>query len=207
MSSDHGATAGLRESFYSPAISGTIPGAGGLAREVCLEHTGFLVGTHPTFQQFLPQGHCTMINAASPYLRVRNAGAAIEFYQQAFGATEEFRLTEPSGRIGHSELKFGPVTIMVSDEYPEYGIQGPETIGGTGSSVFLQVDNVDAITLQSVDAGAELIMKPADQFYGERTAKIKDPFGHEWLISTRIEEVTPEQMQQRFDALFRDGNA
>lgn len=142
---------------------------------------------------------------ASPYLRVRDAKVAIEFYKQAFGVTEAFRLVEPSGRIGHAELKFGAATIMVSDEYPEYGIQGPEAFGGTGSAVHLQVQQVDAITQRTVDAGAKLLMEPKDQFFGERTSKILDPFGHEWLLSSRIEDVSPEEMQRRFTAMF-DGN-
>ena len=138
------------------------------------------------------------INEVFPYLRVKNASAAIEFYKQAYGAIEKMRLTEPSGRIGHAELKFGTFTVMVSDEYPEYGIQGPEAFGGTGSSIHLHVDDVDAVTKQAVSAGAELLMEPKDQFYGERAAKVRDPFGHEWLLGTHIEDVTPEEMQRRW---------
>ena len=142
------------------------------------------------------------IREVFPYLRVRNAVAAIEFYKLAFGAVEEFRLAEPSGRIGHAQLKFGTYTVMLSDEYPEYGIQGPEAFGGTGSSVHLHVDDVDALTKQAVGAGAKLIMEPADQFYGERSSKVLDPFGHEWLLGSHIEDVSPAEMQQRFDAMF-----
>jgi len=136
------------------------------------------------------------------YIRVRNAAAAIEFYKQAFGAVEGFRLVEPSGRIGHAELKFGAFTVMLSDEYPEYGIQGPEAFGGTGSSVHLHVDDVDAMTKQAVAAGAKLVMGPSDQFYGERASKVLDPFGHEWLLGSQIEEVSPGEMQRRFNAMF-----
>ena len=92
------------------------------------------------------------IHQVYPYLRVRNADAAINFYQTAFGAKEKFRLSEPSGRIGHAELQFGSFTVMLSDEFPEYGVQGPEAFGGTGSSVHLHVDDVDAMTQQAVDA-------------------------------------------------------
>jgi PhnB protein len=129
---------------------------------------------------------------------VRNANDAIEFYKQAFGAKEIFRLHEPGGRIGHAELKFGTVTIMISDEYPEYGIQGPEAFGGTGSSVHLHVEDVDAMTKQAEAAGAKVIMQPKDQFYGERSSKVIDPFGHEWLLGSHIEDVTPQEMQRRF---------
>ena len=142
------------------------------------------------------------IREVFPYLRVRNAAAAIEFCQKAFGAVEEFRLTEPGGRIGHAQLKFGSTTVMLSDEYPEYGIQGPEAFGGMGSSVHLHVDDVDAMTKQAVAAGATLSMEPADQFYGERASKVLDPFGHEWLLGSQIEEVSPEEMQRRFSAMF-----
>lgn len=137
-----------------------------------------------------------------PYLRTRDANAAIEFYKKAFGAVEDFRLTEPGGRVGHAELKFGDATVMVSDEYPEYGIHGPQESVPTGSAVHLHVDDVDAVTQQAVDAGARLTMAPADQFYGERSSKVLDPFGHEWLLGSHIEDVTPEEMQRRFNAMF-----
>ena len=139
-----------------------------------------------------------------PYLRVRDAKAAIEFYKAAFGAEEEFRLSEPTGRVGHAELRFGSFTIMLSDEYPEYGIQSPQAFGGTGSSVHLEVDDVDAMTTRAVDAGAKIIMEPQDQFYGERSAKVLDPYGHEWLIGSHIEDVSREEMQRRFTAMFTD---
>jgi len=144
----------------------------------------------------------TTIHEVFPYLRMRDAAAAIEFYKNAFGAEEEFRLSEPSGRIGHAQLKFGSYTVMLSDEYPEYGIQGPEAFGGTGSSIHLHVEDVDVVTKQAVDAGAKLIMEPKDQFYGERSSKVLDPFGHEWLLGSHIEDVTPEEMQRRFNEMM-----
>lgn len=143
-----------------------------------------------------------MIEHLVPYLRVRDANAAIDFYKRAFGAVEEFRLVEPSGRIGHAELTFGTFAVMLSDEYPEYGIQGPEAFGGTGSCLHLHVDDVDARTKQAVAAGAQILMEPADQFYGERASKVVDPFGHEWLLGSRIEEVSRDEMQRRLNALF-----
>ena len=142
------------------------------------------------------------IHEAFPYLRVRDANAAIEFYKTAFGAVEDFRLTEPSGRVGHAELKFGSHTVMVSDEYPEYGIHGPEAGRPTGSSIHLHVADVDALTQQAVSAGAQLTMPPADQFHGERSAKVLDPFGHEWYLGSTIEVVSQEEMQRRFNAMF-----
>ena len=142
------------------------------------------------------------IHEVFPYLRVRDAAAAIEFYKEAFGVEEEFRLTEPSGRIGHAQLKFGEATVMVSDEYPEYGIHGPKDAVPTGSSIHLHVEDVDAMTQQAVAAGAKLVMEPTDQFYGERSSKVLDPFGHEWLLGSHIEDVTPEEMQRRFTEMM-----
>jgi PhnB protein len=145
----------------------------------------------------------SMIHEVFAYLSVHDCKAAIDFYQRAFGAEEIFRLTEPSGRIGHVELKLGPAVLMLADEYPEYGIVGPKTLGGNGSRVHLHVDNADAMTARAVEAGATLVMAPKDEFYGERSARVRDPFGHEWLIGHEIEKVTPEEMQRRYDAMFK----
>lgn len=142
------------------------------------------------------------IHEVFPYLRTRDANAAIEFYKQAFGAAEDFRMAEPNGRVGHAELKFGNTTVMVSDEYPEYGIHAPQESMPTGSSIHLHVEDVDAMTKQAVDAGAKLMMEPKDQFYGERTAKVLDPFGHEWLLGSNIEDVSRDEMQRRFTQMF-----
>lgn len=136
------------------------------------------------------------------YLHVADAARAIEFYRHAFGATEKFRLTEPGGRVGHAELLFGGATLMISDEFPEYGIKGPHTVGGTSVTMHLHVDNADALIQRAIDAGATLEMAPTDQFYGERSGSVRDPFGHRWTIGHSIEAVTPEEMQRRYDALF-----
>jgi uncharacterized glyoxalase superfamily protein PhnB len=135
------------------------------------------------------------------YLRVKNAATAIEFYKQAFGVTEIFRLTEPSGRIGHAELKFGDTIIMVSDEYPEFGILGPQPNGIPGSLIHLHVVNADGMASRCVAAGATMIRDPQDQFYGERSCTIRDPFGHEWMLGHEIEKVSPEEMQRRFNEM------
>lgn len=136
------------------------------------------------------------------YLRVRNAAAAIDFYKRTFNAREKFRLTEPSGRIGHAELEFGGVVIMVSEEYPEYKIFGPESIGGTSVSIHLHVDNCDELIGHAVAIGATLLRPPTDQFYGERSGTVRDPFGHEWHIGHNIEDVTPGEMQRRLTQLM-----
>lgn len=139
------------------------------------------------------------------YLRMKDAAKAIDFYQRAFGATEKFRLCEPgSDRVGHAELEFGEGGIlMLSDEFPEFGIQGPQTLGGTTLSVHLHVDDADALIERAVAAGATVVRPAADQFYGERSGTVRDPFGHEWNIGHEIEKVTPEEMQRRYDAISK----
>lgn len=144
------------------------------------------------------------IHEVFPYLRVRNANEAIAFYKDVFGATKRFRLTEPSGRIGHCELNLGKVELMLSDEYPEYGILGPQAPGATGCLIHLHVDNADALAAKAVAAGATMVREPSDAFYGERSCTIRDPFGHEWMLGHEIESVTPEEMQRRFTAMFGD---
>jgi PhnB protein len=139
-----------------------------------------------------------------PYLRVHNAAEAVEFYKRAFGVTEKFRLVEPSGRIGHVELDFGGTIVMLSDEYPEYGIQGPRSIGGTGVSIHLHLDDADAAIARAVEAGAELVRPASDAFYGERSGTVRDPFGHEWLLGHSIEDVTPEEMQRRYTEMMEN---
>jgi len=143
------------------------------------------------------------IHELFPYLRVKEAGRAIEFYKRAFGATEKFRLTEPSGRIGHCELLFGSTTLMLSEEYPEYGFLGPQSIGGTSISIHLHLDNADAAIERAVAAGATVVRAASDAFYGERSGTVRDPFGHEWMLGHSIEDVTPEEMQRRYDELMR----
>lgn len=143
-----------------------------------------------------------VITEVFPTLRVRDAAAAIEFYGHVFGAEEIFRLTEPTGRIGHCELKLGNLVLMLSDEYPEMGLESPLAYGGNGSSLHLHVDDADALAARAVEAGATLTMEPRDQFYGERSCRVRDPFGHEWLLGHPIEAVSPEEMQRRYDALF-----
>ena len=144
------------------------------------------------------------IHELFPYLRVKNAGKAIDFYTRAFGVSEKYRLTEPSGRIGHAELDFGSATVMLSEEYPEYGLLGPQTLGGSSMSIHLHVDDCDAAIQRAIAEGAEMIRAPSDAFYGERSGTVRDPFGHEWLIGHSIETVTPAEMQRRYDILMQD---
>jgi uncharacterized glyoxalase superfamily protein PhnB len=142
------------------------------------------------------------VHEVYPYLRVRDAAKAIEFYQRAFGAHELFRLTEPGGRIGHAEIKIGTTTLMLSEEYPEMDIVGPKTLGGTTFSIHLHVDNADAWIARAVEAGGTVVRPARDAFYGERSGTVRDPFGHEWLLGHQIEEVSTKEMQSRYTALF-----
>ena len=137
-----------------------------------------------------------------PYLHVRGAAQALDFYARAFGAKEKLRLTEPSGRIGHAELDFGGMTLMLADEFPEYGIRGPQSIGGTSFTIHLHVENADEMIRRAVQAGATVEQEPRDQFYGERSGCIRDPFGHRWNIGHHIEDVAPAEMQRRYTALL-----
>jgi uncharacterized glyoxalase superfamily protein PhnB len=135
------------------------------------------------------------------YLCVRDAAAAIAFYERAFGARERFRLVEPSGRVGHAELEFGSAVVMLSDAFEEYGVTPPPAGGIPGSKIHLHVDNADALAARAVAAGATLVSEPADQFYGERSCKLRDPFGHTWTLGHPIEEMTSQEMQRRYTAL------
>ena len=139
------------------------------------------------------------------YLRVRGAARAIEFYKVAFDAEEVLRLSEPGGRIGHAEIKIGSTVLMLADEYPEHGIVGPQSLGGTSVAIHLHVDDVDALMEKAKAAGATVVRELQDQFYGERSGTIRDPFGHEWLLGQSIETVSPEEMQRRYDVLMASG--
>lgn len=137
-----------------------------------------------------------------PYLCVSDTAAAIDFYSRAFGATEKFRLTEPGGRIGHAEMTFGTMTLMLCDEFPEYNLRSASTLGATPVTLHLHVDNADRMVDNAVRAGATLEQPPTDAFYGERSGVVRCPFGHRWLIGHSIEEVSVDEMQRRYTALF-----
>lgn len=142
------------------------------------------------------------INEVYAYLRVHDTAAAIAFYVRAFSATERFRLVEPSGRVGHAEVNIGPATVMISDEFPEFGIRGPRSIGATSVSLHIHVSDVDRLFAQAVAAGGSVVRPLQNQFYGERSGTIRDPFGHEWLLGGHLEDVTPDEMQRRYTAMF-----
>jgi uncharacterized glyoxalase superfamily protein PhnB len=152
--------------------------------------------------RLLEEADMNKVQEVYPYLRVRDSAAAIEFYKRAFDAKELFRLCEPSGRIGHAEVQIGPATVMLSDEYPEHGIRGPQSLGGTTFSIHLHVDDVDEAFARAVDAGGTVIRPLENHFYGERSGTLRDPFGHEWLLGGHLEDVTPEEMQRPYSDLL-----
>ncbi|MGE0627087.1 MAG: VOC family protein [Hyphomicrobiaceae bacterium] len=142
---------------------------------------------------------------ATPYLRVADAAAAIDFYKTAFGAKERYRLLMPGGIIGHAELDFGKSRIMLSDEFPDMGILGPKSLGNTTCTVSLYVADADAVFEQAINAGGTVKRPLTDEFYGDRTGQIEDPFGHVWSIQQRLEDVSPKKMQKRLDAMVSTG--
>lgn len=143
-----------------------------------------------------------MIQEAFPYLRARDANAAISFYKKAFGATEKFRLVEPSGRVGHAELVFGETIIMISEEFPEFGIYALDPGNPGVCQIHLHVENADILIAQAIHAGATLVRPVQDAFYGERGGTVRDPYGYDWQIGHSIESVSPEEMQRRYTAMF-----
>jgi PhnB protein len=146
--------------------------------------------------QPVPEGFHTL----TPYLAVENAADAIEYYKKAFGAEEKFRMDAPGGKIGHAELQIGDSLIMLSDPFPQSSTKTPSELGATTGSVFMYVEDVDAVVKQAIDAGATVTMEVADQFWGDRFGTITDPFGHMWSIATHIEDVPLEEMAERAKA-------
>ena len=144
---------------------------------------------------------------ATAYLIVKGAARAIEFYKQAFGAVETMRLNGPGDRIGHAEIRIGNSSIMLADEFPDYGALSAETIGGSPITMHLQVADVDAIAARTVAAGAKVLRPVQDQFYGERSGQFADPFGLKWVITMHKETLTPEEMQRRFENLTQNASA
>lgn len=144
----------------------------------------------------IPDGYHTL----TAYLTVRRASNAIEFYKKAFGATELFRLNMPDGKIAHGEFKIGDSMFMISDENPEWDIASPEKLGGSPVALHLYVADADATFSDAIKAGAKETMPLANQFWGDRMGKVVDPFGHQWLIATHIEDVDPSEFQSRMEA-------
>jgi PhnB protein len=146
----------------------------------------------------IPSGHRTV----TPYLAIKNAAKALEFYKNAFGATERYKLMMPDGRLGHAEIQLGDSMIMLADEFPEYGGKAPETLGGSPVSIHLYVEDVDAFFKKALAAGAKELKPVMDQFYGDRSGQLEEPFGHLWWVATHKEDIAPEEMQKRVQAMF-----
>lgn len=148
----------------------------------------------------VPAGYRT----ATPVLCCRDAAGAIEFYKKAFGATESGeRLLGAAGKIAHTEIKIGDSLIAISDEFPEWGNLSPQSLGGSPVPIHLYVEDVDALARQAVAAGAQVLIPVADQFYGDRGGRLEDPYGHLWIVATHIEDVAPEEMRKRIDAMMK----
>lgn len=141
----------------------------------------------------VPEGY----HSVTPYLIVKGAAKAIEFYKQAFGAKEIFRMPQPDGKIGHAEIQIGDSRIMLADEFPERNIRGPESLDGTPVMIHLYVNDVDTVAKRAVAAGAKEIRPVQDQFYGDRSGMFADPFGHQWNISTHVEDLSAEEIGKR----------
>jgi PhnB protein len=152
----------------------------------------------------IPDGY----HSVTPYLIVNGAARAIEFYKNAFGATELLRFDGPGGKIGHAEIKIGDSPIMLADEHPEMLARSPQSYGGSPVGILLYVNNVDAVASQAVAAGAKVVRPVKDQFYGDRSGTFEDPFGHQWTIATHKEDLSVEEMKRRLeDAMKRGGPA
>jgi PhnB protein len=141
----------------------------------------------------IPAGYHTV----TPYLTLDEAAEAIEFYKDAFGATERMRMEAPDGKIGHAELEIGDSIVMLADAMPQSATRSPRELGGTSAGVFLYVDDVDAVVKQAVKAGAAVTQEVTDMFWGDRYGSLTDPFGHVWSIATHIEDLTPEEIADR----------
>lgn len=143
-------------------------------------------------------------HAVTPYLLIRGASDAIAFYKEAFGAVEVLRLTSPDGRIGHAEIRIGDSHVMIADEHPEMDFLGPQSRGGTTVSLMVYVPDADFVFARAIKAGAQELRPLCDQFYGDRSGAVTDPWGHVWSISCRIEDVSAEEIQRRFQELYGD---
>jgi PhnB protein len=151
----------------------------------------------------IPDGY----HSVTPYLILKGAAAAIDFYKRAFGATELMRMASPDGRIGHAEMKIGDSAIMLADEHPAMGYRSPQSLGGAGVSLMVYVERVDDVFRKAVAAGAKELQPVKDQFYGDRSGTLQDPFGHTWTIATHMEDIPPEEMRRRAEKFMQQQKA
>ncbi len=151
----------------------------------------------------IPDGYHTV----TPYLIVHDAAKALDFYKKALGARELFRMAMPNGRVGHAEIQIGGSRVMLADEHPEMGAKSAKTIGGSPIGICLYVEDVDAWFDRAVTAGATVVRPVKDQFYGDRTGTVTDPYGHKWTIATHKEDVPPDEMCKRAEAAMKEHGA
>ena len=149
----------------------------------------------------IPDGY----HSVTPYLSIKGAAAALEYYKKAFGAIELFRMDGPDGRIGHAEIKIGDSPIMLADEYPEMEFVSPQTLGGSPVGLMIYVEDVDTVYARALTEGGQEVKPLQDQFYGDRSGTLKDPFGHVWTIATHKEDVSPEEIDRRAAAAHGGG--
>jgi PhnB protein len=145
----------------------------------------------------LPPPRPSGYHSLTPYLTIKGAAQAISFYTAAFGARELCRMADAAGKVGHAELQIGDSRIMVSDEFPEWGALGPDTVGGTATQLMIYVEDATAAFERAVRAGGTVIMALEKQFYGDLCGKIQDPFGHKWMLAQRVEDISPDEMKKR----------
>jgi PhnB protein len=153
---------------------------------VCIEEENPMSPVKP-----IPAGY----HSVQPYLHVRGAAKAIEFYKQVFGAQEVMRMAQPDGRLGHAEIRIGDSVVMLADEFPERGIHGPAHYGGAPMTLMFYTEDCDAIYNKAIAAGSKSMREPTDQFYGDRMAGLEDPFGFQWYVATHIKDVSEEEMK------------
>jgi PhnB protein len=150
----------------------------------------------------IPDGYTSV----APYLMLDDAKAAMEFYKRAFGATDHGAIVTPDGKVAHAELKIGDTVIRLCDKLPQFHAEPPKVLGGTTVEIFMFVEDVDAVVRRAADAGATVEMEPQDHFWGDRMGQVTDPFGHFWSIATRVEDLTPEEIEARQRQLFGGGS-
>jgi PhnB protein len=151
----------------------------------------------------IPDGYRTV----TPYLIIKGAADAIDFYKHAFGATEMLRMADPQGRVGHAEIKIGDSVIMLADEHPAMGYRSPRSLGGSSISILLYLEDVDGVFERAVKHGAKAQRPVENQFYGDRSGTLEDPFGHVWTVATHVEDVPPEEMKRRAEAAMKSEKA
>jgi PhnB protein len=151
----------------------------------------------------IPEGY----HSVTPYLVVDDAARAIDYYEQAFGAKERVRMSAPDGKIGHAELEIGDALVMLSDPFPQFATRSPKELGGTSVNLFMYVEDVDATVAAAVKAGGSLTTEVADQFWGDRFGSVTDPFGHLWTIATHVEDLAPEEIEERAKAAMAAMNS